>query len=146
MSQLCVDSCYVIKLLCNEPDSQRVVDLLDGDGHIACAAHGRAEVIVALYRKVREGELSEGDCRKALDRLEFDHAMGQLQWLTVGEATYRILASVYAQHGRQLPLRSADALHLACAVEHGFATIWSSDRQMQLGAKAFGLECRAAGR
>jgi predicted nucleic acid-binding protein len=145
MSRLCFDSCYVLKMLCREPDSLAVVKLVGDDGVMACGAHGRAEVVVALHRKVRNGELSEGDCRTALDRLELDTASGQLIWLSIGEPAYRILTSVYAQHGKSLPMRSADAMHLACAVEHGFGTVWSSDRQMHSGARAFGIECKAAG-
>jgi predicted nucleic acid-binding protein len=145
MSRLCFDSCYVLKMLCREPDSLAVVKLVGDDGVMACAAHGRAEVVVALHRKVRNGELSEGDCRAALDRLELDTSSGQLIWMSIGEPAYRILTSVYAQHGKSLPMRSADAMHLACAVEHGFGTVWSSDRQMQSGARAFGIECKAAG-
>ena len=144
MSQLCFDSCYVLKLLCHEPDSEAVVRLVGEDSVMACAAHGRAEVVVALHRKVRNGELTEADCRTALDRLELDTASGNLIWLPLREASYRILTSAYARHGKGLPLRSADALHLACAVEHGFATVWTSDRQMHAGAKAFGIACQAA--
>lgn len=144
MSLLCFDSCYVLKLLCREADSDAVVALVGEDSAMACAAHGRAEVVVALHRKVRNGELSDADCRAALDRLELDGASGKLVWLPVREAAYRILTSVYARQEKGLPLRSADALHLACAAEHGFSTVWSSDRQMIAGAKAFGIECRPA--
>lgn len=144
MSILCFDSCYVLKLLCNEPDSRAVVKLVGEDGVMACAAHGRAEIIVALHRKVRSGELSDADCREALDRLELDTSSGQLIWLPLREATYRILNMVYLKHSKDLSLRSADALHLACAIEHGFATVWTSDKQMHAGAKAFGLECKLA--
>ncbi len=144
MSQLCFDSCYVLKLLCREPDSEAVVALVGEDSVMACAAHGRAEIVVALHRKVRNGELSDADCRTALDRMELDTASGTLVWLPLREAAYRILTSVYARHGKGLPLRSADALHLACAAEHGFATVWTSDRQMHAGAKAFGIACKPA--
>jgi predicted nucleic acid-binding protein len=144
MSRVCVDSCYVLKTLCSEPDSEDVVRLLADHEKVACAAHGRAEVIVALHRKVRAGELGDRDCRQALDRLDVDTALGRLQWLQAGEASHRILIEAYARHDKDLPLRSADALHLACAVEHGFDIIWSSDRQMQAGARAFGIACKRA--
>lgn len=144
MRRACVDSCYVLKTLCDEPDSQAVVDLLADFDRVACASHGRAEVIVALHRKVRNGELSPRDCRQALDRMDIDAALGRLQWLNAGEASHRILIEACARGDKGFPLRSADALHLACAVEHGFRILWSNDRQMQAGAAAFGIECRPA--
>lgn len=39
-------------------------------------------------------------------------------------------------------LRAADALHLACASEHGFAEVWSNDRHFLAAAPHFELQAR----
>ena len=146
MSAVCLDACYLAKLLIEEPDSRLVAGIVAHHDVVACAAHGRAEVATTLHRKLREG---------AITRKEHDHGMeclmgwvgkGQVRWLPLLDDVFVRVEQVYAASDAKLHLRSADALHLACAVEHGFITIWSSDRQMQAGAKAFGLECRAAGK
>jgi predicted nucleic acid-binding protein len=61
-------------------------------------------------------------------------------WLPV---TQELLTDVVARFRKLAPtvfLRSADALHLACAVEHGFKEIHSNDGHLLAAAKAFKIK------
>jgi len=144
MSAVCLDACYLAKLLCEEPDSRRVAALVADHDTVVCAAHGRAEVATTLCRKRREGAITQAEHARATDRLAALAAQGSVRWLPLVDAVYGRIERVYGAESAGLHVRSADALHLACAAEHGYTVLWSSDRQMQVGAVAFGIECRPA--
>ena len=44
--------------------------------------------------------------------------------------------------GKNIIIRTADALHLVCAKEHGLRRIYTNDRHMLLAASAFGVEAK----
>lgn len=144
MRVICLDACYLAKLLCEEPDSQRIADLVADHETVACAAHGRAEVATTLHRKRREGAITAAEHARASERLAALVARGNVRWLPLVDAVFGRIERVYGTEGSVIHVRSGDALHLACAVEHGFDIIWSSDRQMQAGARAFGIACKRA--
>lgn len=50
------------------------------------------------------------------------------------------LESVLSTAPATTNIRAADALHLACAAEHGFSEVYSNDRHFLLAAPLFGLE------
>ena len=144
MRVICLDACYLAKLLCEEPDSRRIAELVADYETVACAAHGRAEVATTLHRKQREGSITPDEHSRATDRLAALVARGNIRWLPLVEAVFGRIERIYGAKSAAIHVRSGDALHLACAVEHGFGIIWSSDRQMQAGARAFGIECKPA--
>lgn len=144
MNAIYLDACYLAKLLVEEPDSRAIANLVAELDIVACAAHGRAEVAATLHRKLREDAITRDEHDRAADCLMALVGRGQIRWLPLVDAVFRRVELAYASTPSRLHLRSADALHLACAAEHGFSTVWSSDRQMIAGANAFGIECRPA--
>jgi predicted nucleic acid-binding protein len=145
MSSIYLDACYLAKLLIEEPDSRAIADLVAEHDIVACSVHGRAEVATTLHRKLREKAITRAEHERGSECLMAMVGRGQVRWLPLVDCVFSLIERTYAQPDTKLHLRSADALHLACAVEHGFGTVWSSDRQMQAGARAFGIECKAAG-
>lgn len=144
MSAVYLDACYLAKLLIEEPDSRSVADLVSGHDIVACSVHGRAEVAATLHRKLQEGAITRAEHDRGSECLMKLVGRGQVRWLPLVDKVMLCIERAYGAAGPRLHLRSADALHLACAVEHGFATVWTSDRQMHTAARAFGIACQAA--
>lgn len=64
---------------------------------------------------------------------------GALRWLPLSENVIKRVESFFISAPENTFLRAADALHLACAVEHGFTEIYSNDRHLLASATHFGL-------
>ena len=92
------------------------------------------EVVSALVRLRHEGRISDSRCSKAKKALGED----------IAEAfVCDITASVVATAVRVIesgPIRAADALHIACALEWGADLFVSSDARQVEGAKKAGLK------
>jgi predicted nucleic acid-binding protein len=116
------------------------VRALAGSDRLACALHGKAEVMAAFHRKFREKVLSPPAFAGLLNQFESDCAANAFEWLPL---TSNVLARVgkgYAALPATAHLRAADALHLACAAEAGFKEVHSNDTHFLVGAPFFGLK------
>ncbi len=105
------DSSALVPLVVEEASSHACRELLREDASVAVWALTRTEMISALRRKEREGDMGRPEVRTALDRV----ALLEASWTEVDA-----LAVVRDRADRLLalhPLRSADALQLgACLV------------------------------
>ena len=74
--------------------------------------------------------------------MQADDASGLWGWLPLTDAVMSAANREFERLPASVFLRSADALHLACARHHGFAEVYSNDRHLLAAAAHFGLAGR----
>ncbi len=134
------DVSYLAKLHWREPGTAEVLALARGLSSIACSFHGRAEFVAVGHRKIREKAADLAQARSVFAQLEQDAAAGGILWLPLNPPVYRRVETFFLNDAGSVLLRAADALHLACAAEHGFKEIYSNDRHFLAAAPLFGLK------
>jgi predicted nucleic acid-binding protein len=135
-----LDTSYIVKCYLCEPGTDVVLVWLQGKSGLTCCMHGRLELIAAFKRHVREGRLIEKHFLASLRLLERDERAGIWQWIPVSTELIHEACKRVASLRSSILIRAADALHLACAAENGFTTIYSHDRHLLAAAEYFGLE------
>jgi len=133
------DTAYLFRVYSTEPGHEAVKGLLREAEFLVTAWHGRAEFAAVLLRKRREGS-NPAEFIDNLDRqFQRDCQSGLIRFLPLTEAVMcRVEATLRTARVGTL-LRAADALHLACAAEHGFKEVYSNDRHFLAAAALFGL-------
>jgi predicted nucleic acid-binding protein len=135
------DTSYVVRLYISDHGWQKVRALAETD-RIVCCIHGYAEAIAAFHRKFREGSVSANSFSLLLSQFLADEAEGAFAWLAVSPLVLARVAVVYKTLPPASPLRSADAIHLACAAEFGLREIYSNDARLLSASSYFGLGAR----
>lgn len=135
------DSSYLVRLYYADSGADAVRALAATD-HVACAAHGQAEMIAAFHRKLREGAITSAAYVALLDQLEAHNQAGAFRWIMQTEEIFSRIAKAYAKLPEAVFLRAADAIHLATADESGFRIVYSNDLHLLAAAKHFGIEGR----
>jgi len=135
-----LDTSYIVKCYLREPGTDIIINWLEGKSGLTCCLHGRLEFISALKRHVREGRLREKHVLASLKLLERDEKAGIWEWIPVSAELIHDACKRVASLRSNVFVRAADALHLACAAENGFKSIYSHDRHLLDAAQYFGLE------
>ena len=133
------DTAYIGKLYLKEADSGVVTALAEDAGEIVCSAHGRVELAYLFHRKRRERAIDLRDFTARWKQVEADSAAGILRWLPWDASLVELSARSALDLPPALFLRAADALHLVCARDHGFRSIYSNDKHLLAAAKHFRL-------
>ena len=133
------DTAYLLKLFRPEFGSEAVRAHAATVDVLVCSLHGRAELIAAAHRKIREGSATPAHLEALLAQVAADEAAGALRWLPITDAHLARVEVVFRHAPATVYLRAADALHLASAAEAGFAEILSNDRHLLAAAPRFGL-------
>lgn len=140
MKTLYFDTNYLFRLYSTEPGAVAVQELANESESIVIAWHGRAELASILLRKRREAALTEEAVEEIRGQIADDVALGVVQFLPLTEAVMTRLEATLAVAPAIINIRAADALHLACAADHGFDTVYSNDRLVLAVAPIFGLK------
>jgi predicted nucleic acid-binding protein len=90
-----------------------------------------------LKRHVREHHVTRRELTAILKDFEADEQNGVWQWLGVTSEVLEKARKAVLDLPSAVFVRSGDALHLACAEEHGFQEIYTNDRHMLQAAKHF---------
>ena len=133
------DTAYLLKLFLPEPGADAVRAHAATVDVLVCSLHGRAELIAAIHRKIREGTATPSLLEALLSQVAADQAAGALHWLPITEANLDRVQEAFRRAAPTVYLRAADALHLASAAEQGFEEIYSNDRHLLTAAPLFGL-------
>ena len=136
------DTAYLAKCYLNEHGSDEVRKCAAESSRVACCAFGRLELAATIHRNLREGKITSRQSQVIFDQFDLDESNTLWTWLPVspeliGEATAKFRAMKPSTY-----LRVADALHLLCAVEHGFKEIFSNDRHLLTAASVFKIKGR----
>ena len=134
------DSAYIAKFYLDEPESDAVRRLAESLGHVHCCALGRVEVTSVFHRKWREDAFTDSEFHEVSAQFADDCAAGLWTWLAVTENLLVNTAASVRSLSKRITIRSADALHLVCAREHGLQRVYTNDRHMLLAAAAFGVQ------
>jgi predicted nucleic acid-binding protein len=133
------DAAYIAKCYLNEPGAERVRELARAADGLASCEIARVEFASILKRHVREGHLKRREARATREEFEQDERDGVWQWFGVTSALLERARQALSGLPGSVFVRSIDALHLACAEDHGFRQIYTSDRHMLLAARHFRL-------
>lgn len=135
-----LDTSYIVKCYVREPGTEAILAWLEGQDGLSCAWHGRIEFFAAVQRHVREKRLHATDAQRVLRHLKSDERRNVWNWIPLSPELMRQTCLQIEHLEPDVHLRSADALHLACAAANGFQTVYSHDRHLLAAAPHFGLE------
>jgi predicted nucleic acid-binding protein len=136
------DTAYLAKLYIAEPGSRDVGVQAAHAQQLSCLAHGRVELAFMFHRKLREGAIDQQEMMQLWEQVEADESSRLLCWLPLTPNLLDQAAHAALTLPANIFLRASDALHLACAKEHGFREIYSNDKHLLAAAKHFGIKGR----
>lgn len=133
------DSAYIAKFYLTEPDSSRVRSLAESEGWVCCSTIGRVEVAQVFHRKLREGKVSKAEALALFEQFDADCAIGLWTWLPLTEEFVVEAVAAFRRLAPKLVLRTADAIHLISAMQHGLKNVYTNDQRMLAAMSEFKL-------
>jgi predicted nucleic acid-binding protein len=131
------DAAYIAKCYLNEPGADRVREIAYGADGLASCELARLEFASILKRHVSEHHVSRRELNAIVKEFEADEQSGVWQWFGVTSELLDKARKAVLDIPSTVFVRSGDALHLACAEEHGFDEVYTNDRHMLKAARYF---------
>jgi predicted nucleic acid-binding protein len=131
------DAAYIAKCYLNEPGADRVREVAYSAAGLASCELARLEFASILKRHVRERHVTRREMAAILKEFEGDEKNGVWQWFGVTSELLEKARKAVLDIPSTVFVRSGDALHLACAEEHGFDEVYTNDRHMLAAARYF---------
>ncbi|MBZ5576682.1 MAG: type II toxin-antitoxin system VapC family toxin [Acidobacteriia bacterium] len=129
------DTSALLKLYVPEEDSGAFLDLIAAsDEPIATSAIATAEVLCAVNRKERAGDLKRGGAAAAFRRFVADCDQGRIVPIPYGTQVLEVAQAVMrvALHrSRPLFLRSLDLIHVASALTIHAGSVVATDARLR---------------
>jgi len=127
------DSSGLAKRFIRERGTEKVEEILSGASEVAVSLIAPPEIISALCRLRRQEAISAAQYGNAKEELFAD-----LEDMTICNVTVPVIGRAISLLERD-PLRTLDALHLACAIDWQADLFVSSDRRQISAALKSGL-------
>ena len=134
------DTSYLVRLYLEDNGFEAVRKLAAAAPTLVSAWHGQAETIAALHRAYLEGRFTAERYLFALNQFKEEQHSTHFFWCALTDKVQARLEKAFQSAPSSTFLRSADALHLACAAEYGFKEVYSNDRHFLAAAPSFGLQ------
>ena len=138
------DSAYIAKFYLSEPESDRVRALAEREGKVCCSLIGRVETAQVFHRKLREGKATKSESAALFDQFASDCESGLWTWLPLTDDLAASAVQRFRELSPKVLLRTADAIHLVTAREHGLDAIYTNDARVLAAASEFGIRGNTA--
>jgi len=133
-SPVYLDASALAKLYIEETESLELERALIGRRDLLVSELAITEVISALARRVREGDLSSRDAGRVQRHISTDLERGEFRRIDLSPDLHRVAERLLMRLGSTLPIRAADALHLALAGSAPARAFVTYDRHLREAA------------
>ena len=134
------DTSAAAKLYVLEKDSPAVRGAIENEDSVFISELARVELMSVFHRQLREKIWTRAQFTTAVRQFMNDDSSGFWTWLPLDAAIIEAAAKTYTALPDSVFLRSADCLHLATAIHHGFGGICTFDKHQIGAAVALGLK------
>ena len=129
---LFIDTSILVSFYIDEANSESVHKIFSRPGIKTISSLIRVEFVSALSRRVRMKEFPPGVAQEMADEFHQHIAAGLYRFVTVTEAEYQLSKDWISLFNT--PLRTLDALHLACVHRNGLKLL-TADKALAASAK-----------